>query len=94
MFSGSLCHLTVKRPNLEVATRRLLHQQVKILGQFQCHVGAWKWVTTAIYVGVDISKVPCCHLLQQMSCQSGSQKLLEVLVSHECTGYLSILNLF
>ena len=30
--------LIVRRPNLEVVTKRLLHQQVKILGQFQCHV--------------------------------------------------------
>ena len=27
-------------PNLEVATKWLLHQQVKIPGQFQCHVGS------------------------------------------------------
>ena len=28
----ALCHLIVRRPNLEVATKRLLHQQVKIPG--------------------------------------------------------------
>ena len=31
-FLVALCHLIVRRPNLEVATKRLLHQQVKILG--------------------------------------------------------------
>ena len=31
-FLVVLCCLIVRRPNLEVATKRLLHQQVKILG--------------------------------------------------------------
>ena len=31
-FLVALCCLIVRRPNLEVATKRLLHQQVKILG--------------------------------------------------------------
>ena len=30
---------------------------------------AWKCVPTAISSGVDISEVPGCHLLQQMSSQ-------------------------
>ena len=30
---------------------------------------AWKCVSTAISGGVDISEVPGCHLLQQMSSQ-------------------------
>ena len=30
---------------------------------------AWKCVPTAISSGVDISKVPGCHLLRQMSSQ-------------------------
>ena len=29
----------------------------------------WKCVPTAIFGGVDISEVPGCHLLQQMSSQ-------------------------
>ena len=33
-----VCHVIVRRPNLEVETKRLLHQQVKILGWFLCHV--------------------------------------------------------
>ena len=39
---------------------------------------------------MDISGVPGCHLLRKMSSQCGSQKLLQVLVSHEFTAYLSI----
>ena len=31
-FLVALYRLVVRRPNLEVATKRLLHQQVKILG--------------------------------------------------------------
>ena len=44
--------------------------------------------------GVDISEAPGCHLLWQMSSQSGSQKLLQGLVSHKLTAYFSIFNLF
>ena len=40
-------------------------------------------VLTAISSGVDISDVPGSHLLQQVSSQWGSQKLLQGLVPHE-----------
>ena len=50
--------------------------------------------STAISSGVNISKVPGCHLSQQMSSQWGSQKLLQGLVSYEITTYLSVSNLF
>ena len=40
--------------------------------------------------GVDISEVPRCDLLWQMSSQWGSQKLLRGLLSHELTVYLSV----
>ena len=44
----------------------------------------------AISDDVDISKIPECHLLWQMSSQWGSQKLsLQGLLSHELTVYLS-----
>ena len=43
----------------------------------------WKCVPTAISVGVDILEVHGCHLLQKMSSQWGSQKLVQGLVSHE-----------
>ena len=74
---------------MEVVTKRLLHQQVKMLGYFWCHVHAWKCIPTAISSGVDISEAPGCHLLWLMSSQSWSQKLLQILVSHEHTAYLS-----
>ena len=93
-FLVALCRLIVRTPNLEVATKRLLHQQVKIPGLFGCHVCAWKSVPIAISGGVDIFEVPGCHLLGQMSSQWGSQKLPQELVSHELTAYLSIFNPF
>ena len=57
-----------------------------------CHTS--KCVPTAISGGMGISQVPACHSLQQISSQSGSQKLLQGLVFHELTAYLSVFNLF
>ena len=54
----------------------------------------WNCVPTAIFGGVDISEVPRCHLLQQISPQWGSQKILQGLVFHEFTAYLSVFDLF
>ena len=54
----------------------------------------WKCVPKAVSGDVDISKVPGCHLLWQMSSQWGSQKFLQGLVSHELTTYLSIFDKF
>ena len=48
----------------------------------------------AISVSVSISEVCGCHLLWQRSSQWGSQKLLQLLLSHEFTTYLSVFNLF
>ena len=50
---------------------------------------AWKCDPSAISGGVDISKVPWCHLLQKTVSQQGSQKLRQRLVSHEHTAYFS-----
>ena len=58
------------------------------------HGCAWKCIPVAISSGMDISEVPGCHLLWQMCVQSGSQKLLQSLVSHELTAYLSGVILF
>ena len=55
---------------------------------------ASKCVPTAISGGVDISEVPGFHLLQQMSSQWVSQNLLQGLVSHELTVYLSVFYIF
>ena len=52
----------------------------------------WKCVPIAIYDGVDISEVPGCHLLRQISSQWGSQKLLQRLMYYEVTSYLSVLS--
>ena len=54
----------------------------------------WKYVPTSISIGVDISKVPGCHLLWQMSSHWGSYKLLQWLVDHGITAYLSVFDLF
>ena len=54
----------------------------------------WKCVPTAISGGADISKDPECHLLQQISSQRGSQKLLQKIVFHEFTAYLFASDLF
>ena len=43
---------------------------------------------------MDISEFLGCHLLRQMSSQWGSKKLLQGLVPHELTAYLSIFNHF
>ena len=83
-FLVALCHLIVRRLNLEVATKRLLHQQVK----------TWKSVPTPNSGGVDISEILGCHFLGQMSSQWGPQKSLQGSVSHELRTYLSIFNLF
>ena len=49
---------------------------------------------TAITDGVDISEVPGCHLFWYKSSQWWSQKILQGLVSHELTAYLSVFDLF
>ena len=48
-----------------------------------------KCIPTTIFGGVDIPKVPGCHLLWQMSSWWGSRNLLKGLVSHTLTFYLS-----
>ena len=54
----------------------------------------WKFVPTAISSGVDISEVPVCHLLRQMSSQRWSQKLRQGLLSHELTACHYVFELF
>ena len=55
---------------------------------------SWKCIPIAISGGVDLSEVPGCHLLWEMSSQSVSHKLLQGLVSHELRAYLCVLNPF
>ena len=66
-FLDPLCCLVVRRPNLEVVIKILLHQQVKKTGIVLVRVSTWKYVPTVTFGGADISKLPWCHLLQQMS---------------------------
>ena len=66
---------------------------LRLISLFLCHVPTVMSLPTAISGGVDISEVPGCHMLWQMSSQWGSQKLIQGLVSHELTAYLSIFNL-
>ena len=56
----ALSRLIVRRQNLEVANKRLLHKQAS---------RTWKCVPTAISGGVDISEVPGRRWLQQMRSQ-------------------------
>ena len=52
------------------------------------------YVPIAISSGMDVSNVPGFDLLWQMGSQWGSQKLVQWLVSHELTAYLTAFNLF
>ena len=81
--------LIVRRPKLEVPPSAGKNTRIVLV---LCHT--WKCIPTAISGGVDISEVPECHLLQQMSSQWESEKLLQGLVSHELTAYVSVFNLF
>ena len=51
-------------------------------------------VPTTFFGDVDISKVSGCHLLQKMSSQRGSPKLLQGLVSLKHTVHLSVFDMF
>ena len=53
-----------------------------------------KCVPTAISGGVDISETAGCHLLRQTISHWWSQKLLQGLVSHDLTAYLSVSDVF
>ena len=57
MFSA-LYRLIIRRQNLEVVTKRLLHLKVKNTGVVLVPFRAWRCATTAISGGVDISEVP------------------------------------
>ena len=74
--------LLAKRPNLEVATKydskeaelgssdqEASPSPGKNAGIVLVPCRAWKCVPAAISRGVDISEVPGCHLLRQMSSQ-------------------------
>ena len=70
-FLIALCSLIVRRPNLEVATKRLLHQQVKIMGTVLMPCCAWNCVPETISGFINIWKVTSFNFVWQMSFQWG-----------------------
>ena len=96
-FLVALCCLIVRRPNLEVSTKRRLHQQVKIPGYFLCHVahGSTSLQPFSIMWIFLRSLVVTCYdrsVLSEVTMRS--QKLLQGLVFHELTAYFSVFHLF
>ena len=94
MFSGCTVPPDSKEAELGSSDQEASPSAGKNTGVVLVPWRVWKCVTAAISGGVDISEVAGCHLLRQMSSQLGSQKLLQGLVSHELTAYLSVFNLF
>ena len=89
----ALCRLIVRRPNFEVATKRLLHQHVKILSSFSvmlrmevCPCSYFQWCV--YFWGLWVSFVTTDEFLVRI------KNLLQGLVSHELTVYLSVFDLF
>ena len=93
MFSGCTVLPDSKETELGSSNQEASPSAGKNTGVNLMPCSAWKGIPTAISCDVDISEVPGCYLLQTMSSQKGSQKLLQGLVSHELTAYLSIFNL-
>ena len=86
------CCLTVRTQNLEVATKRLFHQQVKIQGSFSA-IFAHGIASLQLFLVMWIflrSLGVTRYLLWQMSSQWGLEKLLQGLVSDELTASHSI----
>ena len=69
MFSGCTVPADSKETELGSSNEEASPSAGKCTGILlvPCHV--WKCVPTAISGGVDISEVPGCHLLRQMSSQ-------------------------
>ena len=61
--------MIVRNPNLEVATKTLLHEQGKNIGVVFVPCSRMEVRPTAISSGVHISEDPGCHLLRQVSSQ-------------------------
>ena len=88
MFSGSTVPPDSKETKLGSSNQKAFPSAGKNTWILLVPCRTWKCVPTAISGGVDISKVPGCHLLRQMSSQRESQKLLQGLVSHELTAHI------
>lgn len=73
-FLAEICCLIVRRQKLKVAIKRIFHLQLKMLWVFLVPCSAWKFISTAIFGGVNIPEVRGWDLLQQISFQWGSHK--------------------
>ena len=91
MFSGCTVPSDSKDTKLGSSSQEAFPSAGKNSGVVLCHT--WKCIP-AISSGVQIFKVPACHLLCQMGSQWGSQKLLQGLVSLKLLAYHSISDLF
>ena len=69
MFSGCTVLSDSKETELGSSDQEASPSAGKNTGIVLVPCCTWKCVPTAISGGVDISKVPGCHLLQQMSSQ-------------------------
>ena len=69
MFSGFTVPPDSKETKLGSTDQEASPSAGKNTGVVLVPCRAWKCVPTAISGGVDISEVPGCHLLQQMSSQ-------------------------
>ena len=94
MFSGCAVLSDITNTELGSSNQEVYLSAGKITGVDLVSCCAWKLVPTAISGSVDISEAPGCHFLQQIISQWGSQKLLQGLVSHELTAYLSFFDPF
>ena len=94
MFSGCTVSPDSKKNKLGSSDQEASLSASKITEVVLVPCTLWKGTPKAISGGMDISEVPGCHLLRQMSSQSGSQKLLQGLMSHELTAYLSFFTYF
>ena len=90
MFSGCNKSLDSKETELESSNQEPSPSGDKNAEVDLVPCSALKCVPIATSGGADVYEVPGCHL----SFQWGSQKLLQRLVSHEFTVYLSVFNLF
>ena len=80
-FLVVLSCLIVRRRDLGTSKQEAPTSEGKNTGVVLVPCHPWKCVNTAISDGTENLKVPGCHLLQQMSSQWGSLKLLQELVS-------------
>ena len=93
MFSGCTVLPDSKGIDIGSSNQEVSPSTCKNTGVVLVLHNAWKCAHTAISSGMDISVVPGCHLLRRMCSHSGSQKLLQGLVSHELTACLSVFDL-